>query len=440
MQYKKIIILGFGVEGKSVYAYLKEKYPEARFAIADKNNITVPGSAEVFFGKNYLKNIGDYDLIVKTPGISPNTKEIKEALSRGTEITSIANIFFSNCRGKIIGVTGTKGKSTTATLIYKILRAAKKDVYLVGNIGNPPLKYLGADSGKGKIFVYELSSYQLSDLKKSPHISVFLTIFPEHMPYHGSYLNYRKAKVNVAKFQGKDDYFVYNSSYKFLKNIAKKSKAKTVDYLIDCPIKNGWLFYKKNKIMPLAEIKLLGKHNLENIRACVSAAKILKAPDSAIRRSIKNFKGLNHRLEFVAEKKGIKFYDDAISTTPESTIAAIEVFKDSIGTVFLGGEDRGYKFSGLAKKIFEYKIQNVVLFPSSGERIWQQIVKAYRLKKTALPKKLNTKSMAEAVKFASQNTEKGRICLLSTASPSYSIFKNFIEKGNLFKKEVSRLK
>ncbi|MFA6106137.1 MAG: UDP-N-acetylmuramoyl-L-alanine--D-glutamate ligase [Patescibacteria group bacterium] len=440
MPHRKIIILGYGVEGKSLYKYLKKRYPEDTLAIADKNKITAPGHVKLYSGKNYLKNIGEYDLIVKTPGISPNTEEIKEALLKGAEITSAANIFFNNCKGKIIGVTATKGKSTTSTLIYKILRAAKKDAYLVGNIGNPPLKYLASNMGKGKIFVYELSSYQLHDLKKSPHISVFLTIFPEHMPYHGSYENYREAKANIVRYHNKNNYFVYNSGYDFLKKLAKQSKAKPVDYLKVCQANNGWIYYKNKKIIPLKEIKLLGKHNMENICAGIAVAKILRLSDKDIRRAVKNFKGLEHRIELVAERKGIKFYDDAISTTPESTMAAMDIFKETLGTILLGGEDRGYNFSRLAKSIYRYRVKNIVIFPDSGAEIWKEIVKVYKKYKSGLPRKIMTRDMGEAVRFASKNTAKGEVCLLSTASPSYSVFKNFIEKGNLFKKEVRRLK
>ncbi|MFA6393538.1 MAG: UDP-N-acetylmuramoyl-L-alanine--D-glutamate ligase [Patescibacteria group bacterium] len=440
MPYKKIIILGYGVEGKSLYEYLRKKYPEAALAIADKKRINAPGRTKTYSGKNYLKSVGEYDLIVKSPGVSPNAKEIKEALLKGAKITSAADIFFNNCKGKIIGVTATKGKSTTATLIYKILKTAGKDVRLVGNIGNPPLKYLRRKSGQGKIFVYELSSYQLDDLKKSPHVGVFLTIFPEHLPFHGSYANYREAKANIARYQNKNDYFIYNSGYDFLKKLAKRSKAKPIDYLKICRADNQWIYYKNKKIIPLKEVRLLGRHNIENICACIAAAKIFRVSDSDIRRTVKNFKGLDHRLEFVAEHKGIRFYDDAISTTPESTMAAMDIFKKDLGTMMLGGENRGYDFSRLAKKIYRYRIENIALFPDSGAEIWKQIVKIYKKNKACLPRKINTKSMSEAVKFASKHTSQNRVCLLSTASPSYSVFKNFIEKGNLFKKEVGKLK
>jgi len=438
-QYKKILILGFGVEGKDAYCYLKKKYPLATFAIADRNEIIIPSkNVKLFCGKNYLRKINDYDLILKSPGIPSSLKEIKKAEKNGAVITTLANIFFNECKGKIIGVTGTKGKSTTATLIYKILKEAKKDAYLVGNIGNTPLKYLNSNFGKHKIFVYELSSYQLSTLKKSPNISVFLSIFPDHMPYHGSFKNYRDSKANIAKFQDKNDYFIYNSGYEFIDELAKNSKGKTIDYKNACLIKDNAIYYGNEKIIYLKEIKLLGEHNIENIFACICVAKIFKIPADVISKAIKNFRCLEHRLELVGNYQGITFYDDAISTTPESTIAAIEVFKDKLGTIFLGGEDRGYIFSALAKKIADYNVQNIVLFPETGEKIQQKIIEIYNKKRIKLPRFLKTKSMEEAVKFAYKHTPPGRICLLSTASPSYSVFKNFIEKGNLFKEEVKK--
>ncbi|MFA6389467.1 MAG: UDP-N-acetylmuramoyl-L-alanine--D-glutamate ligase [Patescibacteria group bacterium] len=440
MGYKNIIILGFGIEGKSAFSYLKKKYPKAAFAIADKNKIDSSFRGRTFTGKNYLKNIGGYDLIVKSPGISLREKDIAKAVKKGARLTSATELFFEACRGKIIGVTGTKGKSTTSTLIYEILKKAKIKSSLVGNIGNPPLDFLDKNSGKGKIFVYELSSYQLNDLKKSPWIAVFLNIFPDHMPYHGSFKNYQKAKANIVKFQGGDGCFIYNSDYRFLANLAKSAKGRAVSYTKTCSAKNGAVYYKNEKIISQKDIKLLGKHNLENIFACITAAKILKVSNTVIREAIKNFKGLPHRLELARVYKGIKFYDDAISTTPESTIAAIEVFGDNLGTIILGGENRGYNFSRLAKIILKYRVKNVVLFPDSGAKIWKEIVKACRARGEKLPLKLETKKMSQAVKFAYKNTEEGKVCLLSTASPSYSIFKNFIDKGNQFKKEVKKLK
>jgi len=440
--FKKILILGAGQEGRSVLEYLQKKYDRPDISLADREKSAAPVKGrkiKIITGPDYLKNLESYDLIIKSPGISPYLPEIKAALDRGQEIASATNIFFAHCRGTIIGVTATKGKSTTATLIYKILKTAGLPVYLVGNIGADPLKYLDKNEGREKIFVYELSSYQLELLRQSPRISVFLNIFPDHLPYHRGLGNYRLAKANIARYQTARDYLIYNSGYPFIKKLAGQSRARTIDYLHNgVKMKNNLIYYKNEKLFPATEIKLLGRHNLHNIFAAITAAELFPVKAVDIKKAVTSFKNLEHRLEFVGGYKNIKFYDDAISTTPESTLAAIEVFKRNLGCIILGGEDRGYDFSGLAERLAALKINNIVLFPDSGAKIWREILKAYKKRGAKIPKKINTRSMDAAVKFAYENTPAGKTCLLSTASPSYSIFKNFEEKGDLFQQAVKK--
>ena len=438
--FKKIIILGGAHEGQYAINHLQKKYPGIKLTIADQKTIKITKNKnlKIVTGKNYLKNISEFDLIIKSPGIPNSLPEIKSALDQGVELTSVPNIFFRECAGTIIGVTGTKGKSTTASLIYKILKTAKKPAHLVGNIGVDPLTYLEKKNNSNQIFVYELSSYQLSSLNQSPQIAVFINIFPDHLPYHQGFGNYYQAKTNITNHQKANDYFVYNSRYHLIKQLASKTISMPLDYLRICSVKNNWLYYRSEKILPIEKIKLLGQHNLENIMAAICVAKILKIENKTIARSLGVFTNLKHRLEFVGQYKNINFYDDAISTTPESTIAALEVFKNKIGTIFLGGEDRGYNFKELTNKIYQYEIKNIVLFPDSGAKIKLALTTIYRQHRKPLPKILETKSMAQAVAFAYKNTNPGQVCLLSTASPSYSIFKNFEEKGDLFQAEIKK--
>ncbi len=432
------MIVGFGIEGRSAFDYLKKKYPKSEIAIADEKTVNnPPKGTELFLGKNYLEKICEYDVVIKSPGTPSNLPEFKKAQKHNVKITTVTNLFFEKFHKRTIGVTGTKGKSTTATLIYKILKQAGKDVHLLGNIGDcNPFIFFDEKKFSKSIFIYELSSYQLQDQRQSPHVAVFINIFPDHLPYHGSFEKYKKAKANIAKYQDKNDFFVYNSDYAFIKNLSKKSQALPVDYLNKCHLKNNAIFYGKEKVLDINNIKLLGIHNIKNICASICAAKIFKIKNQDIKNAVENFSGLEHRLEFVRKIKGADFYDDAISTTPESTMAAMEVFKERIGVLILGGEDRGYNFKKLAKRIFELKIKNIVLFPDSGKNIWQEIVKIYNKNNLTLPKKLETKSMEQAVKFAYKNILPGHVCLLSTASPSYSVFKDFKEKGERFKRAV----
>lgn len=400
-KYKKILILGYGKEGQATEKFLKKYLPEAVVGIADQN-----------ISPNYLDEQKNYDLVIRSPGIS------KKLITK--PYTTATNIFFANINNIVIGVTGSKGKSTTASLIYSILKTAGKKVRLVGNIGYPMLKEIFRPVNKDDIFVAELSSYQLDDIKYSPHISVITNLFPEHMNYHGNTDNYYEAKKNILKFVKPDDYYCYNPKYSILVQWTKSIKCHTL------PSKRTIYFDR------IAN-PLLGEHNLENIDEAVTVAKnIFNISDEVIKNTVRNFKPLPHRLQFIGKFKGILFYDDAISTTPESTICAIKSFP-KIGTIFLGGLDRGYDFNELARVIIDRKIPNIVLFPDSGEKIFKLLNNVTGIKF------LKTKNMEEAVSFAYKNTPADTICLLSTASPSYSLWKNFEEKGDEFQSFVKKL-
>ncbi len=392
-KYKKILILGYGIEGQATERFLKKYHPTALVGIADKN-----------INVNYFDEQNKYDLVIRSPGVPKKLVTIP--------YTTATNIFFGNCQGKIIGVTGSKGKSTTTSLIYSILKNAKKKVKLCGNIGRPMLLELLKPMSREDIFVCELSSYQLDDIEYSPHISVITNLFPEHMNYHGSIDAYYQAKKNILKFVKPDDYYCYNPKYSILEQWAKNIKCNSR------PSKR--IIYFDQMTNPL-----IGKHNLENIDEAVTVAKIFNISDEIIKNTVRNFQPLPHRLQLVGKFRNILFYDDAISTTPESTICAINSFP-KIGTIFLGGFDRGYDFDELSRVIIDKKIPNIVLFPDSGEKIFKL------LKKVTGIKFLRTKSMEEAVKFAYTYTPQNKICLLSNASPSYSLWKNFEEKGDLF--------
>ena len=410
---KKVLILGFGREGKDNFYFLRKLFPEKILGIADKSeDIEKPDKkVNLHLGKNYLKPslLKNYDVIIKTPGI-PFKILPKSALKK---IKTQTEIFFENCSGKIIGITGTKGKSTTTALIYKILKACpelSRRAHLVGNIGKPVLQFLFKATPED-IYVYELSSHQLFNAKKSPHIAVLLNIFPEHLDYYESFQEYVQAKANITKYQNKKDFLIYNSDNKLVREIAKKSKAKKI------PIKDR--YYKLNRA------------------AARAVGKIFKISERKITAAIQDFKGLPHRLEFVGQFKGIKFYNDALSTIPETTILALDFLGRDVQTIILGGFDRGLNFENLAKRILKSKIKTVILFPTTGEKIWKEISKLDKGRASIwLPKHFFVDNMQDAVRLGYQETKKGKICLLSTASPSFSIFKDYKEKGNLFKKQV----
>ncbi len=296
-------------------------------------------------GKNYLKSLKNYDVIVKSPGVPIHLPEVEKAFKQG-KITSQTEIFLENCPGKIVGVTGTKGKSTTASLVYQILKQGGLKAHLVGNIGKPVLNLLFRATPKD-VYVYELSSHQLYNLEKSPHIAVLLEYFPEHLDYYKNFKEYAKAKANITRYQTKNDYLIFNSGDKIVREIAKKSKAKKI------PIKGKYYELDRN--------------------AAKAVGKIFKIPLRIIQKAIKKFKPLPHRLELVGTFKGITFYNDALSTIPETAIAAIDALGANVQTIMLGGYDRKIEFKNLAKSVFKSKIKNVILFPTTGEKIWKAI-------------------------------------------------------------------
>ncbi len=410
---KKILILGLGREGRDNFRFLRKIFPGKVLGIGDRNeNVKCQMSSvknvKWHLGKNYLKVLKNYDVIIKSPGIPFKLPEIQKARKAG-KITSQTEIFFENCPGKIIGVTGTKGKSTTASLIYQILKQGGVKAHLVGNIGKPVLSLL-FKAKPDDVYIYELSSHQLYNLKKSPQIAILLNIYPEHLNYYKDFKEYAAAKANITLYQNKNDYLIFNPRDKIVSKIAKKSKAKKI------PIK--------------------GKYYSLDKEAAKAVGKIFKIPSKVISRAIREFKYLPHRLELVRTFKGITFYNDALATIPEATMGAMEALGNKVETIMLGGFERNINFTKLAKKVLESKIKNVILFPTTGERIWKNILKLARNR--GMPRHFFVDNMKDAVNLAYQHTKKGKICLLSTASPSFSIFKDYKEKGNLFKKYVKK--
>ena len=369
-KYKKILILGYGKEGRASEEYLKTYLPQAMVDHAD-----------VLDGDDYLDRQKQYDLVIKTPGIPKRNVTVP--------YTTATNIFFANCEFPVIGVTGSKGKSTTSSLIYHILKSAHKSVHLVGNIGNPALHELLDLKGKNHIFVMELSSYQLDDIAYSPYISVILNIFPEHMNYHGTVESYYQAKHRVIAHAGKDSFFFYHPKYPKLIEWAKNASCIALPYLPhDIPVSDQDLLLK-------------GNHNKENIQSALCVADVYHIPQEIIIHALKTFQPLHHRLENIGTYKDITFYDDAISTTPESTIAALTALAH-FDTIFLGGQDRGYDFSTLADIIIEKGINNIVLFPDSGQKIYARLLD----KNYTAVNMLQSSSIEEAVRFAYKHTKK----------------------------------
>ena len=333
----KVAVLGLGIEGSDAVKYLLSM--GARVSLFDQkpeSEIDFGGikknSLNLYLGPKYnLKLLKDFDAVVRSPGVYRYLPEIVDAEKSGTEITSPIKIFFEECPGKIIGVTGTKGKGTTSTLIYETLKSDSRDVYLAGNIGKPYLELLPR-LDKESIVILEMSSFQLIDMNVSPNIAVVLNITADHMDWHKDIEEYVNAKKNIVLFQKPSDFAVINEEYDVPRNFAESIKSKII-------------FFSKNKLDSKFKTKLLlrGEHNLENIAAAVAVAKILKVDEKKIGKVIRNFKGLEHRLELVGSVKGIAFYNDSFATGPQPTIAAIKSFTEP-ETLILGGSDKGLDY------------------------------------------------------------------------------------------------
>lgn len=427
---KKVLILGFGREGKDTLGFLRKLFPKKVIGIADqkyKIQNTRYKKIKWHLGKNYLKALENYDVVIKSPGIPAHLPEIEKAFRRG-KITSQTQIFLENCSGKIIGVTGTKGKGTTVSLIYKILKEGGLKTYLVGNIEKPALGFL-VSAKKEDIYVYEMSCHQLYKISKSPQLAVILNISPAHLDYYKNLKEYIQAKANITLYQNKKDYLIFNPRDKIVRKIAAKSKAKK----IRIPVNYEFIGHIR---MPL-----IGKFNLENIMAAITVARLFKIPNKKIIKAIEKFKPLPHRLENVGVFKGIKFYDDSAGTTPESTRQAIMTLGKNVQTIILGGYEGNVNYNDLAKEIIKYKIENLIFFPPSGREMWRTISKLSRnLSPSKKPNCFFVDNMKDAVKLAYRYTQEEKICLLSPACPSFGIFQNYKERGELFKKYVRQNK
>ena len=344
------LILGYGREGKSVHRYLRGNYPDKKIGVADREIVepAIEGEVELHLGQKYLERLLDYDIIIRSPGIPLSTPAIQKAVESGRQVTTGTNIFFSECPGMVVGITGTKGKSTTSSLIYEILKTTYPDVRLVGNIGEPALDHLPGANDK-TVFVAELSSHQLEDAHYSPHIAVVLAVVPEHLSYHGSFAAYAKAKGNITKFQSAEDAVVFNPANPITDNIAENSPGQKFKFSIDnsdtnCYTRDKQVFVDDELVMSINEIPLLGPGNLENVLAAVSVGRILGVGIERIREAIMEFKPLPHRLEYAGEKNGIIFYNDSLATIPEATINALEALGANVETLIAGGYDRGLDF------------------------------------------------------------------------------------------------
>ena len=424
-QDKKIAILGYGREWKSTLNFLLHHgVMKNQITILDKNQMIEEGIVSLS-GETYLQDLNCYDVIFKTAGM-PYSPEIQQVIEK---VTTQVQFFFDYFKGKIVAVTGSKGKTTMTSLVYQLLLDAGYPVILAGNIGRPVLDQIDFSDTESYV-VIELSSFMLETLKKRNLISLLGSIFPVHLDRHGTMENYVKAKGNIL--EGSEHAVLFSSTKEqYFPDVPSQNlilSGKGTEYTWD----SDFFYVRWEKLFSLSDIQLLGEHNLWNISAIVVLADILQIDRTVLVKTITSFSAVRHRLELVGTFKEILFYDDAISTSPFSTIAALDALGDKVDTLFLWGVDGWYDFSVMVERIKKSQVRNLVLFPDSGKRIEGLLGEhSYRV--------LHTREMEEGVNFSYQYTQSWKIALLSTATPSFSLWKDFEEKGDLFQEWVKKL-
>lgn len=442
----KVAIVGYGVEGRASYRYFSRS-PDNEIVVFDESSKRpedLPPEVMFVSGPYAIEELKgqSFDKVLRTPPLAPSK------LADISNVTSGTREFFEHCPAPIIGVTGTKGKGTISSLIYEMLKAAGKTAWLVGNIGNPALDVL-PDVKPDDVVVFELSSFQLWDLDRSPHTAVISVIEPEHLDVHAGVDDYYSAKANIRRYQTIEDTCYYHPTNEVSRSIADSGgphdpserelwRAKSHRYAIP---DDGAVYVKENtfcirsqQICPVSALQLIGQHNVENACAAISAMLEYAHDYAAVEMGLRSFRGLPHRLQFVAKVRGVEYYDDSIATTPVSAIAALKSF-DRPKVLILGGSDKGADFTQLVAEITRQNMRKVITVGDMGPVI------AAELQKTGYGDTIQTEGdMKEIVKLASAAARAGDIVILSPSCASFDQFRNYADRGDQFITAVGRLK
>lgn len=417
---KKVAILGFGREGKSTYHFIREFLPNQELTILDQKDVEILGdnNVSIITGDSYLDNLDNYDIIMKSPGVSLNHIDIH---SFEENIYSQMELMLEFHKEHTIGITGTKGKSTTTSLIYNVLKDQLDHVFLVGNIGIPifdRIKEFDDDS----IIVVEMSSHQLEYLNVSPHIGIILNLYEDHLDHAITLEHYHACKMNMFKYQTESDIAIYSDLNETLVDKVKNGNYKSKLYPVNL---------SDNLYVDDGKRKLLGLHNLLNIHIVMLVASLLSLDLKKAKKVIDEFSGLAHRLEYVGEYDEVTYYNDTIATIPEATTSGINALKN-VNTLIFGGMDRGIHYEEFINFLSHSNIENFICMPTTGDKI------GHELERVTDKNIVYASTLEEAVNIAKKVTKKGSICLLSPAASSYEYFKNFEEKGNRYKELVCK--
>ena len=397
-------------------------------------NKQVPTGVKKHLGPGYLDGLDSFDLIIRTVGMHPK-KILERHPSLKDKITTNLDEFLKVCPTKnIIGVTGTKGKGTTSTLIVKMLEAVGKHVFLGGNYGIPAFSFLPELTPDSWV-VLELSSFMLYDIKHSPHIAVCLMVAPEHLDWHSDVEDYYHAKSNLFAYQSERDIAIYFADNVDSHKIASRGPGHKIAYYAEpgAYVNGDKIMIDETVLCKTSELKLLGKHNWQNACAAATAFwQVEQSPDS-IRQVLTTFTGLVHRLEFVREVDGVRYYDDSFGTTPETAITAVEAF-DQPKVLILGGSDKGASFDKLGEAVAKANMRKVVVIGKMAEKITASLHKAGFTNITP-----GGTTMPEIVETCRSVAQKGDVVLLSTACASFDMFRDYYDRGEQFKTAVHAL-
>lgn len=450
---KKVGVLGLGVSNLPLIDYLYEYganislFDEKEYDKLDENiqKKINKYNLKSFLGPNSMREIKGFDIIFRSPSILPTRSELVEEANRGCLVTTEIELLMKLIPSKIIGITGSDGKTTTTTLIAECLKASGYNVYVGGNIGTP-LFTRASEMTKNDIVVLELSSFQLMGMTVSPNISVVTNITPNHLNIHKDMEEYILAKRRIIDNQTKEDICVLNYNNEIVKDFSNSAKGEVRYFSKFDNIDNGFCMKdnaiykvkegKYNKIIDTKDILLRGNHNYENICTCLTAIIDLIDIDKAI-EVFKTFKGVEHRLEFIREINGVKWYNDSVSSSPTRTIAGLNSYEESI-VLIAGGYDKHIDYDVIGEPIVN-KVSTLILMGDTKEKIYNATVKA----EEKLNKKINkiiVSSLEEAVDVAISNAKKGEVVLFSPASASFDMFKNFADRGEKFKTIVNNKK
>ncbi len=449
---KKVAIIGLGVSNIPLIDYMYDKKAKVT-VFDDREEEKIPKEIinkikeykfETSFGKNNLTKLKGFDIIFRSPSCMPTKPELEEEAKRGAKVTTEIEMLMEMCPAKIIGVTGSDGKTTTTSLIYAILKKAGYNTYLGGNIGTPLFTKL-EEMKPEDIVVLELSSFQLMGMKISPHIGVITNITPNHLNIHKDYEEYIDAKKNIFKYQNENDIVVLNYDNEITRNSAKEAMSKVVFFSHKEKLENGFIVDEKiikeceddirKHIIDTKDIILRGEHNFENIATALAATKTLVSQDVAV-KAIKDFKPVEHRLEFVRELDKVKWYNDSVSSSPTRTIAGLSSFDEEI-ILIAGGYDKNLDYTPIAKPIVE-KVKKLILIGQTSNKIYE-CVKDEAEKQNVKVDIYMCESLEETVALAKRLAKPSQVVLFSPASASFDMFKNFADRGEQFKKLVNEL-